>query len=58
MFKVKVSKTGEGYERMTFYPDDMSGVVSLMNTLMSVSGKEKLSFEIEQMEEDEIDGMD
>lgn len=58
MFKVKVAKTGDSYERMTFYTDDMSGVVSLMNTLMSVSVKCNLSFEIKQMEEDEINDMD
>ena len=58
MFKVKVSKTGDSYERMAFYPEDMSGVVSLMNTLISVSGKDRLSFEIKQMEEDDADVVD
>lgn len=58
MFEVKVSKTGDIYEGMTFYPEDMSGVVSLMNTLISVSGKDRLSFEIKQMEEDDADVVD
>ena len=58
MFEVKVSKTGDIYEEMTFYPEDMSGIVSLMNTLISVSGKDRLSFEIKQMVEDDADVVD
>ena len=58
MFKVTASKQDGSYEKMTFYKTTLYDVSCLMESLFSSVGKSKLSFEIEQMEEDEIDGMD
>lgn len=58
VFKVTARKLDDSYEKMTFYKSSLYDVSCLMESLICAVGKSKLSFEIEQMEEDEIDGMD